>query len=117
MPVFSYKARNARGELLKGIIEGSDSGAVADQLFKTGMTPLEIVATAKRTVDDADNWWTRLLEKKVSSLDVQLFSRQLYTLLKSGVPIMRGLTGLQESATNKSFARVLKDLRRARRRT
>jgi MSHA biogenesis protein MshG len=77
------------------------------------MTPLEIVATARRSVDDADNWWTRLLEKKVSSLDVQLFSRQLYTLLKSGVPIMRGLTGLQESATNKSFARVLKDLRDA----
>jgi MSHA biogenesis protein MshG len=42
---------------------------------------------------------------------VQLFSRQLYTLLKAGVPIMRGLAGLQESAINKSFAKVLQDIR------
>ena len=113
MPIFSYKARNARGELLKGVIEGTDSGAVADQLFKSGMTPLEIVVTTKRTVDEADNWWKRLLEKKVLPLDLQLFSRQMYTLLKSGVPIMRGLTGLQESTVNQTFARLLKDLRDA----
>jgi MSHA biogenesis protein MshG len=42
---------------------------------------------------------------------VQLFSRQLYTLLKAGVPIMRGLAGLQESAMNKAFAKVLQDVR------
>ncbi|RJG06406.1 type II secretion system F family protein [Noviherbaspirillum cavernae] len=113
MPVFSYKARNARGELLKGVIEGADSGAVADQLFKTGMTPLEIVVTSKRSVDAADNWWTRLTERRVLPIDVQLFSRQMYTLLKAGVPIMRGLAGLQESTDNKTFARVLKELRDA----
>jgi len=44
-------------------------------------------------------------------MDVQLFSRQIYTLLKSGVPIMRGLAGLQESAISTSFARIIKDLR------
>jgi MSHA biogenesis protein MshG len=44
-------------------------------------------------------------------MDVQLFSRQMHTLLKSGVPIMRGLGGLQESATSPAFARVIKDLR------
>lgn len=113
MPIFSYKARNARGELLKGVIEGPDSSIVADQLFNTGMTPLEIVLTTKRTVDDDENWWAKLTEKKIRPIDVQLFSRQLYTLLKSGVPIMRGLAGLQESTTNKTFARVLKELRDA----
>src|SRR3979409_732463 len=35
----------------------------------------------------------------------------MYTLLKAGVPIMRGLAGLQESAINRSFGRVLKDIR------
>ncbi|WP_229508024.1 type II secretion system F family protein [Massilia sp. Dwa41.01b] len=44
-------------------------------------------------------------------MDVQLFSRQMHTLLKSGVPIMRGLNGLQESSTSPAFARVIKDLR------
>ena len=111
MPFFAYKARNARGELLQGVLEGADSGGVADQLFNTGVTPVHIVETSSPEVDGDESWWTRLTEKKVQPMDVQLFSRQLYTLLKSGVPIMRGLSGLQESAINKSFGRVVKDLR------
>jgi MSHA biogenesis protein MshG len=35
----------------------------------------------------------------------------MYTLLKAGVPILRALAGLQESATNKTFAAVIQDLR------
>ena len=111
MPFFAYKGRNARGELLQGVLEGADSNAVADQLFGTGVTPVEITLTRQAVKSDGENWWTRLTEKKVNSMDVQLFSRQLYTLLKSGVPIMRGLAGLQESAISKSFGRVIKDLR------
>jgi len=111
VPYFAYKARNARGELMQGVLEAADSGAVADQLFNTGLTPIEITVTQKRVTDDGEGWWAKLLEKKVTSMDVQLFSRQLYTLLKSGVPIMRGLAGLQESAVSKSFGKVIKDLR------
>lgn len=111
MPFFAYKARNARGELLQGVLEGADSGGVADQLFNTGITPVEIVLTKKPGGSNADTWWNSLLEQKVRSIDVQLFSRQMYTLMKAGVPIMRGLAGLQESAISKSFARVVKDLR------
>ena len=111
MPYFAYKARNSRGEMLQGVLESADSGAVADQLFNTGVTPIEIVVTKKPVADGEGGWWSRLIEDKVRAIDVQLFSRQMYTLLKSGVPIMRGLAGLQESATNKAFSRVLKDIR------
>jgi MSHA biogenesis protein MshG len=111
LPFFAYKARNARGEMLQGVLEGADSGSVADQLFSTGITPVEIVATKKPDAVGSEDWWSRLFEPKVRSLDVQLFSRQMYTLLKAGVPIMRGLAGLQESAINKSFARVIRDIR------
>jgi MSHA biogenesis protein MshG len=110
VPYYAYKARSARGELLQGILESTDTGAVADQLMNTGITPIEIVATSK-PVDGEDGLWAKLTAQKVRSIDVQLFSRQLYTLLKAGVPIMRGLAGLQESAVNKSFAKVIKDLR------
>jgi MSHA biogenesis protein MshG len=112
VPFFAYKGRNARGELMEGVLEGADSGAVADQLFGTGVTPIEITPTRRKAGMGAEQgWWEKLTEKKVTSMDVQLFSRQIYTLLKSGVPIMRGLAGLQESAISKSFARVIKDLR------
>lgn len=114
MPFFAYKGRNGRGEMMQGVLEGADSGAIADQLFGTGVTPLEIVLTTRKVTtgnDDGETVWQRLARKRVTSLDVQLFSRQIYTLLKSGVPIMRGLAGLQESATNPSFGRVIRDLR------
>ncbi len=111
MPFFAYKARNARGELLQGVLEGPDSNGVADQLFNTGVTPVQITLTRNPNAAKGEGLWARLTEKKVQQMDVQLFSRQLYTLLKAGVPIMRGLNGLQESAVNKSFGRVVKDLR------
>ena len=112
MPFFAYKARNASGELLQGVMEGADSGAVANQLFATGVTPVDIVQTKKAVAASSDiGLWQRLTEKKVTSMDVQLFSRQMYTLLKAGVPIMRGLAGLQESAISPAFGRVIKDIR------
>ncbi|BBP03997.1 MSHA biogenesis protein MshG [Sulfuriferula plumbiphila] len=111
MPFFAYKARNAHGELVQGVLESPDSGAVAEQLFNTGITPIEIAPTKKPALGGEGGWWARLTEEKIRSIDVQLFSRQLYTLLKAGVPIMRGLAGLQESAINKSFGRVLGDIR------
>ena len=113
MPFFAYKGRNARGEMLQGVLEGVDSSAVATQLFTTGITPVDIVEAKKPAVAAAsdEGWLAALMERKVTSLDVQMFSRQLYTLLKSGVPIMRGLAGLQESATNKAFGRIIGDLR------
>jgi MSHA biogenesis protein MshG len=79
------------------------------------VTPLDISPTTRKATSAAggaqESLWQRLTKKKVTSLDVQLFSRQIYTLLKSGVPIMRGLAGLQESAVNKSFGVVIRDLR------
>ena len=111
MPYFAYKGRNGRGEQVTGVLEGADSGAVADQLFGSGVTPIEITVTRKAATTGGLGWRERLFEKKVTSMDVQLFSRQIHTLLKSGVPIMRGLAGLQESAISPSFARVIKDLR------
>lgn len=113
MPFFAYKGRNSRGELLQGVLEAPDSGAVADQLFSTGVTPIEIAQTSRGPgrAGSAQSFWDKLTERPVTSMDVQLFSRQLYTLLKSGVPIMRGLAGLQESAISKAFGRVIKDLR------
>ncbi|CAH0290297.1 Type II secretion system protein F [Massilia sp. Bi118] len=116
MPFFAYKGRNGSGELVAGVLEGADSGAIADQLFGGGVTPLEISPTTRKASStsaggEKEGLWERLTAKKVTSLDVQLFSRQIYTLLKSGVPIMRGLAGLQESAVNKSFGIVIRDLR------
>lgn len=115
MAVFVYKGRSARGELVQGILEGPDTGTIANQLFNIGITPIDInpSGAARRVTDKSSSLWKSLQEKKVGPLELMLFSRMMYTLLKSGVPIMRALAGLQESTQNAAFAAVLQDLREA----
>jgi MSHA biogenesis protein MshG len=111
LPFFSYKARNARGDLIEGIQEGPDSAAVADMLFNSGATPVDISPSAKGPAEQGESLLERMQRQKITAVDVMLYSRQMYTLLKAGVPIMRALAGLQESAHNKSMKKVLQDMR------
>jgi len=108
MPSFAYTGRNARGELIKGRIEGNDSSAVADQLLSSGITPVDIQQAAGNEPRKSLNLQFR---PAVTLVDLMLFSRQMYTLLKAGVPIMRALAGLEESMTNPAFKAVVVDLR------
>ncbi|MEB0134697.1 type II secretion system F family protein [Actimicrobium sp. CCC2.4] len=108
---FDYKARDARGQYSSGVLDGADAGAVAGQLASAGLIPVSITLAARNRRGDPSGWWARLTAEKVKPIDIQLFSRQLYTLLKAGVPILRSLTSLQESAINKTFRQVLQDIR------
>lgn len=110
MPYFSYKARDGSGRLVQGVLEGADTGVIATQLFGLGVTPLEI-APGPAPAPARARGLMSLFADRVKALDVMLFSRQMYTLIKSGVPIMRALGGLQESTTNKAFAAVIQDVR------
>jgi MSHA biogenesis protein MshG len=111
MPNFAYRGRNASGELVRGIVESTDSGAVADQLINTGVSPLDITLSKSTVESTGDNWSARLLVERVSLEDLLLFSRQMHTLLRAGVPILRALAGLQESSSKIGFATVLQDMR------
>ncbi len=109
MPYFAYLGRTAGGELVEGVLEKPNSGGVADELFGVGITPTQIEPTEppSSTVPGGGGRFRR----KVTHLDVLLFSRQMNTLLKSGVPIMQALSGLQQSTTSPNFAAVIQDIR------
>jgi MSHA biogenesis protein MshG len=108
---FAYKGRNAEGQLVQGVLEAADSGAAAAQLFDSGVTPVEIAATRGPRRRASGGFLQRLTERPVMHEDLLLFSRQMYTLLKAGVPIMRALGGLQESTTNPTFRHTLQSVR------
>jgi len=114
MGVFAYKGRSAHGELVQGTLEGIDTGVIANQLFNIGITPIEIEATQRVTTEvtaKSPSKWRSRRGDKVGSMELILFSRQMYTLLKAGVPIMRALAGLQESTQNTALVALLQDLR------
>ena len=114
MALFTYKGRDGRGNLVEGTLDGDDSGFIAGQLMNTGVTPVEITRFRGLVVGASGKpgWLKRrFTEQPVSPMDLMLFSRQMYTLLKAGVPIMRALAGLQESTQNPTFSLLLQDLR------
>ena len=115
MPAFAYRGRKAGGDLVKGVLEGNTATAVADALFGTGVTPLEIrpvsaaPANGRPSLGASIEWFG----DKVGHIDILLFTRQLHTLLKAGVPIMRALAGLQDSSQNSAMKSLLGDVRQS----
>ncbi len=110
MPFFAYKGRDGQGQMVEGVLEGADSGAVAGQLLVSGVTPLEITSTRAPGKPGA-GFVVQFKKQKITHTEVLLFCRQMYTLLKSGVPILGALKGLQDSADNQAFRDILQDMR------
>lgn len=113
MPTFSYKGRNAGGKLVEGVLDGVSSGAIADALLGMGLTPVEIKASQAKSSKPSASMNITLGKQKVTHIDLLLFSRQIHTLLKAGVPIMRALNGLQDAAINPEMKRVIGEVRQS----
>lgn len=113
MAAFSYRGRNASGEAVTGVLEGATAAAVADLLFSSGVTPLEIkpasAGALKKKEGDGEGF--NLFAPKIEHVDILLFTRQLYTLMKAGVPIMRALAGLEQSSVNPAMKKVMGQIR------
>ncbi|MEW5888830.1 MAG: type II secretion system F family protein [Pseudomonadota bacterium] len=111
MPQFAYKGRDAGGSLIEGILEGATAGAVADVLLSRGVTPIDVRETGSRAQTKPRGARLALFRPKVGHIDLLLFSRQMHTLLKAGVPILRALAGLQESSTNPAMREAIGEVR------
>lgn len=109
MAFFSYKGRNNKGEIVSGVLEAYDRNTLAKQLLTIGVTPLQISVTSAPSTNESAV--LNLFEERITSMDVMMFSRQMYTLLKAGIPIMSALNGLQSSTKNKTFVKVIADIR------
>jgi len=113
MANFRYRGRSGRGELMTGRLEADDANAVAARLLKLGITPLDIAADAAPGTSPGASI-QELLQRfgvgKPSSADLVLFSRQMYSITKSGLPLLRGLRGLAQSTHNVVLRDALYDV-------
>ena len=113
---FAYTGRSREGAV-NGMLEAASANAVADTLVARGVTPLTIKQTAdgpRATSGEPPRFsLSRWMQPRVTPVDLMLFSRQLHTLLKAGVPILRALAGLQESASNERMKQSLQQVRQS----
>jgi len=105
MPNYQYKSRDINGELVTGTLEAASAESVAAHLSGRDLIPLDIKVIIESTsrMMSAD----QLFKKTVNIEELIIFSRQMYSLNKAGVPIIRALRGLVDSVTNSSFSKVL----------
>jgi MSHA biogenesis protein MshG len=111
MSAYAWRGRNRGGDLVQGQIEADSDDAVADQLLALGVTPLHIGRAAGLPTRLVLGPWQALRSEPVNDTDVLLLSRQMFTLQRAGVPILRALAGLQASSTKRTLVAVLADLR------
>lgn len=110
MPVYRYQGRNPHGGLVDGSIEGDSADAVADQLFSGGITPIDIRETRAPAAAKPGGLSLPSRRHKVQLSDLILFSHQMYTLTKAGVPMIQALAGLVQSTHNPTMASALVDI-------
>lgn len=111
MQAFAWRGRNNRGELLKGVIDADSADAVASQLMAGGVVPTGIEVSGSSLSAPKQDFWQRLQARPVSIEDCLVMTRQLYTLQKAGVPILRALAGLEASTAQVAMVEMLQDLR------
>ena len=97
MPAFRYRALSAAGAAQQGLLDAPDLDSALDRIHGMGLTPvrLEPQGESKIRTDEIP-----FLQKKVSQRDLILFTRQLETMLDSGLPILSSLEILHSQTTH-----------------
>ncbi|HRH77431.1 MAG TPA: type II secretion system F family protein [Cellvibrionaceae bacterium] len=109
MTSFTYQGRNNQGQLVEGRLDGASADVIANQLMSRSITPISIVAV--KEASSVDKQLAKLMgAEKVNAVELIMFSRQMFTITKSGIPLVRGLRGLAASIKHAHFQMVLNDV-------
>ncbi|NVD07586.1 type II secretion system F family protein [Vibrio sp. JPW-9-11-11] len=108
MPTFNYQGRHADGTATSGSIDAPTQEAVVEQLMNKGIIPIsvEIGAQSRGLNIDLKTLFTPAIPLEV----LVIFCRQLYSLTKAGVPLLRSMKGLSQNSANKQLQDALEDV-------
>lgn len=103
MPVFKYAAQNLRGKRLQGEIEAIDNNDAKAKLRAQQLIPLKIVLLGNKISIvkkvRPPTFLDQLTAPKVSTKELQIFTRQFATLINAGIPVVESLGVLTQGST------------------
>ncbi|MCP4036979.1 MAG: type II secretion system F family protein, partial [bacterium] len=107
--VFRYKGRSADGRAVEGSLEGVSADGVASELLAQGVTPLGISEASGDSdlLVRLERWWA---QRQIGLSDLVMFSRQMCSLSRAGIPIIRTLESIASSSRNVEMKRVLGEI-------
>jgi len=111
MPQFQYRATDAEGKILEGMIEAGEVGVAVARLQDRGLIPLRVgAAEAPRSGIASISLPTISFKRGVRTRDLLIFTHELSTLLASGLPLDRSLQILSELSERAEMKRVVADV-------
>jgi len=105
MPVYVWVAQTKKGRNLNGEIDAATEAIALSMLKKRNFTVKKLKLKPKDLFENIS-----FLKPKVSNKDLVVFTRQFFTMIDAGLPLVQGLTILAEQAENPTFKAILKEI-------
>jgi type IV pilus assembly protein PilC len=106
MAAFTYDAINAEGLVLSGELHAADVASAREQLRSRGLMAQDL--SERRALGEGG---ARTVFKKVKAKNLQVFSRQLATMIEAGVSVVAALVILEEQTNDKYLREVIAEIR------
>lgn len=97
--VFEWEGKDRNGKIVRGEIRASGENQVQASLRRQGVFPTKIKKRRLRS------------GKKIKPKDIALFTRQMATMMKAGVPLLQSFDIVGRGNTNPSVGKLLNDIR------
>jgi len=109
MPEFKYRAKDANGNVVNARIDAATREEAIEGICQQGFYPLAVepVATGQRSKERSS---VHFLDMLNSRKFVTSFTRQMASLMKSGIPILNGLSIIMDQSESAYFSGVLKNI-------
>jgi len=109
MAIFEFKGRNVEGRLITGQLDASSQDAAVNQLLGRGVTPVEIKEFIEQ-LSLSERFARATNRGRVEPVELIMFCRQMHTITRAGIPLVKGLRGLAASLRNYTFQQALNDI-------
>lgn len=100
MPKFNFTAITPQGKQIEGVMEASSVADAQGQISRQGQIPTKVVPAKGGGGTPANTALSHFLAKKVKPEEIILFTKQMRTMLRTGIPIMKILAILKEQSKN-----------------
>lgn len=115
MPLYSYKATDTSGKIVRSVMEADNEVMIVHHLQDAGLIPIRITP-ASRGVSKAGTMLSldvKTVFQRVGSKDIMYFTQDLTALLGAGLPVDRSLKILVEATENIKFKKIIQDILKA----
>jgi len=108
---FAYTARDGNGKKVSGRIDAASEGAVLSKLRVMGIAPVTVTEADVGTGLNREINLPSIFTPRVGGKDLAIMSRQMATMIVSGLSLIKTLTILAEQTENKKLAAALVEVR------